>query len=339
MKRRSAQLIDAAIQAPSAVNQQPWSFCVVRDQAVLAHISNEAKAHMLRTSPAALLHHFQELLSNPNFHIFYHAPALVLISSVAESPWAVENCSLAAENLMLAARAAGLGTCWIGFAQSLAGNAGGKSGVETPGRLRAGRSDHRRASEIRAAAGSQKRAGNPLDRRVSDRRRQRFPSAIFSIGAREDLYSCRTIRRVLRVPDIVAADVALTRKFGDLTAVDQVTLTINRGEIFGLIGPNGAGKSTLIKMLTTLLPPTSGSATCRRLRYRQPARRGAPPYRLRPAAAVGRRLAHRLRKHAAVGAPLWRAPTGTHRTHHAARLPAWGSRRWHIISSDNIPAA
>jgi ABC-2 type transport system ATP-binding protein len=54
---------------------------------------------------------------------------------------------------------------------------------------------------------------------------------------------------------------ALTRKFGDLTAVDQVTLTINQGEIFGLIGPNGAGKSTLIKMLTTLLPPTSGSAT------------------------------------------------------------------------------
>lgn len=54
---------------------------------------------------------------------------------------------------------------------------------------------------------------------------------------------------------------ALTRKFGALTAVDQVTLTINQGEIFGLIGPNGAGKSTLIKVLTTLLPPTSGSAT------------------------------------------------------------------------------
>jgi len=54
---------------------------------------------------------------------------------------------------------------------------------------------------------------------------------------------------------------ALTRQFGGLTAVDHVTLTINQGEIFGLIGPNGAGKSTLIKMLTTLLPPTSGSAS------------------------------------------------------------------------------
>jgi ABC-2 type transport system ATP-binding protein len=63
------------------------------------------------------------------------------------------------------------------------------------------------------------------------------------------------------LPDIVLQTSALTRTFGDLTAVDGVTLTIYRGEIFGLIGPNGAGKSTLIKMLTTLLPPTSGSAS------------------------------------------------------------------------------
>jgi nitroreductase len=102
-ERTIRQIIDAAIQAPSAVNQQPWSFCVVRDKSVLDRISNDAKAPMLRTSQAALSHHFQALLSDPNFHIFYHAPALILISSVAESPWRVEDCSLAAENLMLAA--------------------------------------------------------------------------------------------------------------------------------------------------------------------------------------------------------------------------------------------
>lgn len=53
---------------------------------------------------------------------------------------------------------------------------------------------------------------------------------------------------------------ALTRRFGTLTAVDALTLSIEPGEMFGLLGPNGAGKTTTIKMLTTLLPPTSGGA-------------------------------------------------------------------------------
>ena len=53
---------------------------------------------------------------------------------------------------------------------------------------------------------------------------------------------------------------ALTRRFGDLIAVADVSMAVAHGEIFGLIGPNGAGKSTLIKMLTTLLPPSSGTA-------------------------------------------------------------------------------
>jgi ABC-2 type transport system ATP-binding protein len=52
----------------------------------------------------------------------------------------------------------------------------------------------------------------------------------------------------------------LTRRFGEVTAVDQLNLRIRSGVIFGLLGPNGAGKSTAIKMLTTLLDPTSGTA-------------------------------------------------------------------------------
>jgi len=54
--------------------------------------------------------------------------------------------------------------------------------------------------------------------------------------------------------------ISLTKKFGALTAVDAISLVVPCGVIFGLIGPNGAGKSTLIKMLTTLLPPSSGRA-------------------------------------------------------------------------------
>jgi ABC-2 type transport system ATP-binding protein len=53
---------------------------------------------------------------------------------------------------------------------------------------------------------------------------------------------------------------ALTRRFGEFTAIDAVSLAVRPSEIFGLIGPNGAGKSTLVKMLTTMLPPSSGSA-------------------------------------------------------------------------------
>jgi len=52
----------------------------------------------------------------------------------------------------------------------------------------------------------------------------------------------------------------LTRRFGAFTAVDELNLSVQAGKIFGLLGPNGAGKSTAIKMLTTLLAPTAGSA-------------------------------------------------------------------------------
>ncbi|MDD1678966.1 MAG: ATP-binding cassette domain-containing protein [Methanomicrobiales archaeon] len=52
----------------------------------------------------------------------------------------------------------------------------------------------------------------------------------------------------------------LTKRFNSLTAVDNLSLQIEEGEIFGLLGPNGAGKTTTLMMLTTLIPPTSGTA-------------------------------------------------------------------------------
>src|SRR5438552_2449926 len=52
----------------------------------------------------------------------------------------------------------------------------------------------------------------------------------------------------------------ITKRFGEFTAVNGITFSVEPGEIFGLLGPNGARKSTLIRMLTTLLPPTSGTA-------------------------------------------------------------------------------
>jgi len=52
----------------------------------------------------------------------------------------------------------------------------------------------------------------------------------------------------------------IVKKFGDFTAVSGISFAVKDGEIFGLLGPNGAGKSTLIRMMVTLLPPTSGTA-------------------------------------------------------------------------------
>jgi ABC-2 type transport system ATP-binding protein len=50
----------------------------------------------------------------------------------------------------------------------------------------------------------------------------------------------------------------LTKKFGELTAVNNISFDVAQGELFAFLGPNGAGKSTTIKMLTTLLKPTTG---------------------------------------------------------------------------------
>lgn len=62
-------------------------------------------------------------------------------------------------------------------------------------------------------------------------------------------------------PDLMIRTRGLTKAFDNRPVVDAVDMEVRPGEIFGLIGPNGAGKSTLIKMLTTLLPMTSGEAT------------------------------------------------------------------------------
>lgn len=112
------QLIDAASWAPSAMNEQPWHFTIVTDRAVLGEICAQAKAWMLKNlSAMPRPAHFRDLLAERDFHIFYNAPCLVVISAASAGPWMREDAALAAENLMLMATSLGLGSCWIGFAQ------------------------------------------------------------------------------------------------------------------------------------------------------------------------------------------------------------------------------
>ena len=118
-------LIDSAIQAPSARNKQPWEFVIIQNIPLLDQISEASKAHIRGTDKGSLALHPHDTLNDPDFHIFYHAPALILISA-EHGDWAIANAALAAENLMLVAHANELGTCWIGLAQDWLGTDDGR---------------------------------------------------------------------------------------------------------------------------------------------------------------------------------------------------------------------
>jgi nitroreductase len=111
------KVIEAATWAPSAMNRQPWLFTVVEDQVLLNEISRKSKEHILKSAQAGRIGALRKALQDEQFEIFYHAPVLIVISAVGDADWAAEDCALAAQNLMLAAAEAGLGTCWIGFAE------------------------------------------------------------------------------------------------------------------------------------------------------------------------------------------------------------------------------
>jgi len=126
-------LMETATQAPSAMNLQPWAFAVVQDRNVLARFSEQAKAYLLKTVAAGdALAPYRERFRDPNFNIFYDAPALVVICATSSATQAAEDCALAAQTFMLAAHAHGLGTCWIGFARPWLNTPAGKAALGIP---------------------------------------------------------------------------------------------------------------------------------------------------------------------------------------------------------------
>ena len=110
-------LIEAAIEAPSAINQQSWAFVVVQDPKLLQRYSDAVKPRVLATlSETALPPEFEVTLRDPEYHVFHRAPTLIVIYARPGDSFATVDCCLAAQNLMLAAHARGLATCWIGLA-------------------------------------------------------------------------------------------------------------------------------------------------------------------------------------------------------------------------------
>jgi len=112
-------LIDCARYAPSGFNMQPWSFLVIRNRDLLQKLSESGKKAMIpilepmkNTSKKAS--DFLGFLKTKGTSMFYDAPVLVIILGNKNAPTADFDCSMAAQNMMLAAHSKGIGSCWIG---------------------------------------------------------------------------------------------------------------------------------------------------------------------------------------------------------------------------------
>lgn len=135
-------LLDAAVQAPTAMHEEPWAFVVIQDDAALKRYSDRAKGTWAKEvvkyrdlhipGDAAMGASFADLFANPEFSIFYDAGTLIVICAKPMGPFVVADCWLAAENLMLAACAMGLGTCCIGSAGPALNTADAKAELGIP---------------------------------------------------------------------------------------------------------------------------------------------------------------------------------------------------------------
>ena len=112
-------LLEAAVRAPTAIHQEPWAFVVIQDKQLLRSLSDQAKPLFVAEAQEKGLEHAGhsfDIFSYPDFNVFYDASTLILICGKTTAPSYAADCWLAAENLMLAACAMGLGTCVIGSA-------------------------------------------------------------------------------------------------------------------------------------------------------------------------------------------------------------------------------
>ena len=112
-------LLDAAVHAPTAMHEEPWAFVVVQDRALLQRLSDLAKplfVEDVRHRNAHGVSHSFDHFTQPDFNMFHGADTLIIICAKPLGQFVAADCWLAAENLMLAASAIGLGSCVIGSA-------------------------------------------------------------------------------------------------------------------------------------------------------------------------------------------------------------------------------
>lgn len=109
------EILDCAILAPNAMNQQKWHFTVIQSKAVLDRMVEIIKENIFHAGNDFM----KERASSPDYHTFYNAPTVILISAVENAPWIQVDCGLAAENITLAAEAQNIGSCVIASSRML----------------------------------------------------------------------------------------------------------------------------------------------------------------------------------------------------------------------------
>jgi nitroreductase len=104
-------IMKAAIWAPSASNYQTWHFTVIQDKSVIDKINALGKEFLTKSDRPE----YVERGNDPNYSVFHGAPCLILVSHETARRWGKIDTALASQNIMLAAHALGLGTCYIGM--------------------------------------------------------------------------------------------------------------------------------------------------------------------------------------------------------------------------------
>jgi nitroreductase len=117
-KETIEKLIEDATWAATGSNMQPWEFIVITDKGFIKEINDSCKRNILKkieADPESPWQRYKQSASNPGSNMFYNASCLIYIVAARSASLAIFDCSMAACNLMLSARARGLGTCWIGL--------------------------------------------------------------------------------------------------------------------------------------------------------------------------------------------------------------------------------
>lgn len=114
------RLIESARWAPSGMNHQPWGFIVVQDKALIRELSDRSIPYingLIEKDPRLL--RYKRRMEIKNFSIFYHAPCVIIILGKKDSFSCENDCSMAAQNIMLTARSMNIGSCWVGMMKVL----------------------------------------------------------------------------------------------------------------------------------------------------------------------------------------------------------------------------